>query len=77
MRPTKAKAIARQSGMTMTLPLAFLVLLTALVLSGCNTVSGVGEDISAAGGALDQTSEQTQEKITGEKSDPGYQAGSY
>lgn len=77
MRPRKANAIARQRGADWTLPLAALVLLTALVLAGCNTVSGMGEDIGAAGSAIDQTSERTQEKITGEDQPSDYQAGGY
>lgn len=76
MRPTKAKAIARTRA-TMALPLTLLVLLTALVLAGCNTMSGVGEDVSAAGETLDETSERTQEKITGDRPAPGNQAGQY
>lgn len=77
MRPRKATAIARQRKVDLALPLAVLVLLTALALAGCNTVSGMGEDIGAAGGALDQTSERTQEKITGEEQPSDYQAGRY
>lgn len=76
MRPTEARAIARQRG-TLALPLAFLVLITALALSGCNTVSGMGEDVSAAGQAIDQTSERTQDKITGQEQRSDYQAGGY
>lgn len=83
MRPirAKAKAVARTERSSHYAPLAILVVLSALVLaiSGCNTVSGVGEDIGAAGGAIDQTSERTQEKMTdkpaGTSSD--YQSGRY
>lgn len=77
MRPRKAKVIARQRGPDWTLPLVALVLLTALALSGCNTVSGMGEDIGAAGSAIDQTSERTQEKITDRDQPSDYQAGRY
>lgn len=50
------------------LALLFLVLLAAvLAVSGCNTVSGLGEDVSAAGRGIDQTSEATQEKMTGKE----------
>lgn len=65
------------------LALLFLMLLVAvLAVSGCNTVSGVGEDISAAGRGLDQTSERTQEKLTDEprtqsQRDQDYQSGRY
>lgn len=48
------------------LALLFLTLLAGvLAVSGCNTVSGMGEDLSAAGRGIDQTSQATQEKITG------------
>ncbi|MGE5475104.1 MAG: entericidin A/B family lipoprotein [Bacteroidales bacterium] len=65
------------------LALLFLTLLAAvLAVSGCNTVSGMGEDISAAGRGIDQTSEATQDKMTGhERSraerDRDYQSGRY
>lgn len=63
------------------LALLFLTLLVAvLAVSGCNTVSGVGEDISAAGRGLDQTSERTQEEITDKphsQADQDYQSGRY
>lgn len=66
-------------------PLALLflsLLLAVLAVSGCNTVSGVGEDVSAAGRGIDQTSEATQDKLTGEEHTPAqrdqdYQAGRY
>lgn len=59
-----------------------LVLTAAVALSGCNTVSGMGEDLSAAGQGIDQTSESTQDKMTGDKRtqeqrDRDYQAGRY
>jgi predicted small secreted protein len=41
------------------------LLLLVLAVSGCNTISGMGEDISAAGKGIDQTSEATKEKMTG------------
>lgn len=50
------------------LVLLFLSLLAAvLAVAGCNTVSGMGEDVSAAGRGIDQTSEATQEKLTGKE----------
>lgn len=65
------------------LALLFLTLLAAvLAVSGCNTVSGMGEDLSAAGRGIDQTSEATQDKMTDEERtqqqrDQDYQAGRY
>ncbi|MGE5515896.1 MAG: entericidin A/B family lipoprotein [Bacteroidota bacterium] len=65
------------------LALLFLILLAAvLAVSGCNTVSGMGEDISAAGRGIDQTSEATQDKMTGhertqQQRDQDYQSGRY
>jgi entericidin B len=35
----------------------------ALVLSGCNTARGMGEDVSAAGDAVSNTAEDTEEDI--------------
>lgn len=32
---------------------------TALSISACNTVEGVGEDVRAAGGAIDNSAEET------------------
>ena len=48
--------------------LAWLFALTvlffmALVLSACNTARGMGEDVSAAGGAMSDTAEDTEEDI--------------
>lgn len=51
-------------------PLALLflsLLVMVLAVAGCNTVSGAGEDISAAGRGIDQTSHTTQEKMTGKE----------
>ncbi len=83
MRPTKAKAkaiAAADRGVERLAPLvAVLFALAAMALTGCNTVSGVGEDVSAAGQALDQTSERTQDKLSGEEATPRdeYQSGAY
>lgn len=68
--------------MRATIATAALVLTAAVALSGCNTVSGMGEDLSAAGRGIDQTSENTQDKMTGDKRtqqqrDSDYQAGRY
>jgi predicted small secreted protein len=35
----------------------------AAALSGCNTARGMGEDIEAAGGAMSDTAEDTEEEI--------------
>lgn len=40
------------------LTLAALALLAMAVLSGCNTVSGLGEDMSAAGDAITDEAEE-------------------
>lgn len=41
-----------------------LTLLGMASLSACNTVEGVGRDISAAGSTLAGTAEETQEEIS-------------
>ena len=40
-----------------------LALLTAITLSACNTIGGMGEDIEAAGKGIDNTAENTKEKM--------------
>ena len=41
-----------------------LVLLTLLgTLSGCNTISGIGKDIGAAGETISDTADETKEEI--------------
>lgn len=40
-------------------PLIALALLGASVVAACNTVEGVGEDVTAAGQAVDQAAEET------------------
>lgn len=64
-RPIKdrAKAVARPRTGERVLPFAVLVLLTALILSGCNTIGGFGEDVAATGGAIDETAERTQDEM--------------
>jgi entericidin B len=39
------------------------LLFMMLVLSGCNTVRGVGEDVSAAGGAVSNTAEDVKDEM--------------
>lgn len=34
------------------------LLLAPLALAGCNTVSGLGEDVEAAGGAIEESAEK-------------------
>lgn len=56
MRRRNPKAAVRPP---MTLPLLMaLSLLTVVALSACNTVSGAGEDLQAAGSAIEQKSDQ-------------------
>lgn len=43
---------------------ALLAMLGMVALSACNTVEGVGRDISAAGSTLAGTAEETQEEIS-------------
>lgn len=82
-RPIKAraKAVARTRNGERMLPLAVLILLSALVLSGCNTIAGFGEDVAATGESIDQTAEQAQDEMTPPARDPiiqpDYQAGTY
>lgn len=81
MRSSSATITARQGGSSLLLFTA-LLLISVLAVSGCNTVSGMGEDISAAGKGIDQTSEATQEKITDkphtqQQGSSDYQSGQY
>jgi len=80
MRVTKTTTIAHRGGTSLPF-FAFLLLAAALALGACNTMSGVGEDVSAAGRGLDQTSERTQSKMSGsteqQQRDSDYQAGRY
>jgi predicted small secreted protein len=44
--------------------LGFVALfLTVSVLSGCNTVEGMGEDVSAAGGAMSDTADDVKDEM--------------
>jgi entericidin B len=38
-------------------------LVMLFVLAGCNTVKGIGEDVSSAGNAVSNTAEKTQDEI--------------
>jgi predicted small secreted protein len=42
---------------------AVLALLLAMSVSGCNTMEGAGEDISAAGGAMSDTAEDVEDDM--------------
>lgn len=39
------------------------VLATVVMFTGCNTVKGIGQDVSKAGDAVTNTAERTQDKI--------------
>ena len=49
--------------LTLGLTLVPVVFGLALLTSGCNTMRGMGEDVSAAGGAMSGTAEATEEKM--------------
>ena len=38
-------------------------LLVTFALTGCNTIKGVGKDVSSAGNAVSNTAEKTQQQI--------------
>jgi entericidin B len=40
-----------------------LALLLAMSLGGCNTMEGMGEDVSSAGGAMSDTAEDAEDEI--------------
>ena len=42
-----------------TLPLMALALLASTALAACNTVEGAGRDVQAAGQAVEQTAQET------------------
>lgn len=64
-RPIKdrAKAVARPRTGERVIPFAVLLFLSALILSGCNTIGGFGEDVAGTGEAIDETAERTQDQI--------------
>ena len=49
--------------LTLGLLLVPVVFGLALVTSGCNTMRGMGEDVEAAGGAMSDTAEDTEEEM--------------
>jgi predicted small secreted protein len=46
-------------------PLSVLVVVSALMLGGCNTISGAGQDVSAIGRGVDRGAQATEEKVFG------------
>nr|WP_174507612.1 entericidin A/B family lipoprotein [Acinetobacter sp. Marseille-Q1620] len=38
-------------------------LVLAFVLTGCNTIKGVGKDVSSAGNAVSDSAQKTQDKL--------------
>ena len=43
--------------------ISYSSLVMLFVLAGCNTVKGIGEDVSSAGNAVSNTAEKTQDEI--------------
>lgn len=41
----------------------FASIAVALILTGCNTFRGLGQDVSGAGHAVSNTAEKTQQKM--------------
>ncbi|KJV38335.1 entericidin A/B family lipoprotein [Acinetobacter brisouii] len=41
----------------------FVSIALAVVLTGCNTIRGMGQDVSKAGSAVSDTATKTQEKM--------------
>lgn len=41
----------------------FALLFMAMALNACNTVEGMGEDVSAAGGAMSDSAEDVEDKM--------------
>jgi predicted small secreted protein len=59
-RPIRTRAVPTELGWLCGLT---ALVLTALVLSGCNTVRGMGEDVSAAGGAMSDTAQDVENEM--------------
>jgi predicted small secreted protein len=57
-----AKALTRTPAELVLLS-GLTALLMMLVLSGCNTVEGMGEDVSAAGGAMSDTADDVKDEM--------------
>ena len=62
-KPLTAGAEAKASSPPACLMLhaAVLLLAVALLVGGCNTIRGFGEDVEAAGGQVSETAEEVQE----------------
>jgi predicted small secreted protein len=61
-----AKVLSRTLTARTDLGLAFglvVLFLMALTLSSCNTVEGMGEDVSAAGGAVSDTADDVEDEM--------------
>lgn len=43
--------------------LTTLAIASVIVFTGCNTIKGVGQDVSKAGNAVSNTAEKTQDEI--------------
>lgn len=66
----RAKAVTRPRPGERLVPLAVLLLLSALILSGCNTIGGFGQDVAGTGEAIDQTAERTQDEMFRPQQEP-------
>lgn len=44
--------------------LASLLSLSAILIAGCNTTRGFGQDVEATGEAIEEAAEETREKIS-------------
>jgi predicted small secreted protein len=64
MAKTMARALTDRTdvGINWSFALAALFLM-AVALSGCNTVEGMGEDVSAAGGAMSDTADDVEDRM--------------
>ena len=40
-----------------------LIVAAAIVAAGCNTISGMGKDVEAAGSAVDRAAQDTKKKM--------------
>jgi entericidin B len=54
---------ARSNEETKRMPKAIFVLLVLVTLAACNTISGAGEDVRAAGSAITDEAEETQSEM--------------
>lgn len=61
----RAKTRAQVRAPLTLIPLSALVVLSALLLGGCNTISGAGQDVAAVGRGVDKGAQATEEKVFG------------